>query len=184
MEDKFIECEHCQHRIPSEKYKSHLVSDPLKQFHCLGQFCKCRHCELKMPVEQFHHHIKNECPKLYTTCQFSCTHWDWGDSFEVKDELDHYLNKCPKLRSESQRQEVMGKRNARCPVCMRLALERNAESQHKCDFCDPILTRSQVIPKGVSLNKIELLSKDREDDFISKNPFLQGSQFESKRRNH
>jgi len=51
---------------------------------------------------------------------------------------------------------------------MRLTIEGNAESEQKCDFCDPILIRSQV-KKGVPVHTAyELLSKDEEDISPSK----------------
>src|ERR1044071_8949295 len=124
MEGEFTECERCRKNIPTESYKDHLVLDLTSKTksNCLVLFCQCRHCKRRMPIEEFRQHIRSECSKLETYCQFDCTHWSSGETFEVKDELDHYLNKCSKLRSESQKQEVLRK-NARCPVCMRLALE-------------------------------------------------------------
>ena len=176
MEDD-IECDHCRLRIPSERYEAHLASA------CVGLFCRCKDCKQKMPVDKYAYHIKTDCPKQKTYCDFCGESWCW-EITKDKSILDHYLNDCWRLRNWPLRHDVL-RRHKRCPVCMRLALERKPKSKQQCHFCDPILVRAEVKPEGVSLHTAyELFSENKENDFQSKGRILQGGRFESKRNKH
>jgi hypothetical protein len=182
MEDEFIQCEHCQHQIPSNEYQIHITSD------CPGLFCKHAPCKQKILVKEFSQHLQFACPEAekiiychYCECKFAGGFLP-GESTKVKDAPDHYLNDCVKFMTLLKREEFLRKAK-RCPVCMQYAIERKTESQPRCEFCDPILVRSQSDLKGVPLHQaLELMKENDIDDTPYFKRTLQGGRPESKRR--